>query len=344
MGPRRGRQDRGARHAGPGTVARSARIVDTAFRAAYRVSAHGTSPLDRARRRALLKVVRAGATAVRHLSLAIRPFRSRNLGPFSVTLVEQRFGPGALGRAVVRVRHAEERIRKVSREEQTAIRRASDREQLAGCVRRFYGRMASFLREVDADLDRLEAIHGFLRSRPEIEPGVASVVVAGFPNVGKSSLVGRLSSARPKIASYPFTTVAVAVGHTDLGFDRLQVVDTPGVLGRPGQLNTPETEATAAVRQAASLVLFLVDPSESCGYPLAEQLRLLARWKQEFPQLRIVPVATKADLAHPPTGFAEVSVKSGAGIAELRRTIQQAIAERSDAAEAIGPEGSGSLK
>lgn len=334
------RQDRGARQAPAGTVRASSRILDTAFRTAYRVSAHGSNPLDRARRRALLKVVRAGSTAMRHLGLAARPFRRRPPEPFGMALVEQRFGAGRLGRSITRLRRAEERIRRISREEQRTIARASTSEQLAESVRRFYGRLASLLREVDVDLDALREIGAFLKERPEISAGVPCVVIAGFPNVGKSSLVASLSTARPKVAPYPFTTVAVAVGHTDLGFDRLQVVDTPGVLGRPGQVNAPEAEATTAVRRAANVVLFVVDPSESCGYPLAEQERLLERWRQEFPELTILAVAAKADLPHPATAYLEVSAMTGLGLPELRRLIEAAVTARrpaSDSSESAEP-------
>jgi len=44
-----------------------------------------------------------------------------------------------------------------------------------------------------------------------------TVVVAGYPNVGKSSFIRLVSTAEPEIAAYPFTTKGVIVGHRDLG-------------------------------------------------------------------------------------------------------------------------------
>jgi nucleolar GTP-binding protein len=267
----------------------------------------------------------------RFLRTAGRPFRPNVITPFDRELLARRFGDGTLERALLRVRRAEERIRRLERERIGVVRRAVGSPALAEEVRSYYGRLASFVREVDPDLETLGELAGFLRARPRLDPERPTLVVAGFPNVGKSSLVARLSSAKPEVAVYPFTTRALSVGHTDLGFDRLQVVDTPGVLGREGRANPAETEATVAVGRAATLVLFVLDPSETGGYPLAQQEALLERWRTEFPQLPILAVETKADLRRTDSGRLRVSAKTGEGLEELRRQIESRLAERSDA-------------
>jgi nucleolar GTP-binding protein len=321
MPPRKGREDRGAAGgARPGTPPSSA-ILDTAFRAAYRATPHGTSPLDRARRRALLKIVRSSAVVGRHLRLAQRAAMEPELTDFDRALIDRRFGRGQFERSEARVRRAVERIRGLSAEAQRDLRRASDRTAFAEGVRRFYGRLASFVREVDPDLLLLGSVARFRRDRPRIDPGHPVVTVAGFPNVGKSSLVARLSSARPKVAAYPFTTVALEVGHADLGFDRLQVLDTPGLLGRPSAENPAEAEAETAVTRAANVVLFVLDPSGTCGYSLEEQERLLERWRRALPNVPILEVETKADLAHGTGERLAVSASTGEGLDELRQRI-----------------------
>jgi nucleolar GTP-binding protein len=318
---RKGREDRGAAGgARPGTPPSSG-ILDAAFRTAYKATPHGKTPLDRARRRALLKIVRSSAVVSRHLRLAQRTAMQPELTEFDRALIDRRFGRGQFTRSDLRVRRAVERIRGLSTEAQRELRRASDRTAFAEGVRRFYGRLASFVREVDPDLRLLGSIARFRRQRPRIDPAHPVVAVAGFPNVGKSSLVARLSSARPKVAAYPFTTVALEVGHADLGFDRLQVLDTPGLLGRPSAENPAEAEAETAVTRAANVVLFVLDPSGTCGYSLEEQERLLERWRRALPNVPILEVETKADLAHGTGARLAVSATTGKGLDELRERI-----------------------
>src|SRR5438046_6158198 len=96
-----------------------------------------------------------------------------------------------------------------------------------------YGRLSSLVEQVGPDLEALTEARRALRRLPEIDPALRTVVVAGYPNVGKSSFVRAVSSGRPKIADYPFTTKRVSLGHFDRGLERFQILDTPGLLDRP---------------------------------------------------------------------------------------------------------------
>jgi nucleolar GTP-binding protein len=304
--------------------------LDTAFHRASLATPRGESKAARDRLRAELKIVRSSATVLRHLRLETRRFVRPRPSDFETTLIDQAFGAGSLGRALMRVRRAEERIRGLARTAERATRGASGSEELGDQVRAFYGRLSSFVREIDPDLERLRAMGQYLDARPHLDSNRPTLVVAGFPNVGKSSLVGRLSSAHPKVADYPFTTLSIAVGHADLGFDRLQVLDTPGVLGRVGRSNPAESEARAAVGGVATAVLYVIDPSEECGYPVAEQERLLARWREEFPQLPILAVETKCDLVRRPTDRLQVSATTGEGLSALEAQVRELVRPRGE--------------
>jgi nucleolar GTP-binding protein len=331
---RKGREDRGAAIRPKRGAKPSGAILDTAFRRAYRATPHGQSRLDRSRRRAQLKIVRSSATVIRQIHAFERPFIRPPLPPFSRTLLDRSFGAGKLDRVLTRLHRAQERIRGLTQEAERDLRARSTTADFAESVRMFYGRLASFVREVDPDIELARQFDEFLKDRPRLDPRIPTLVVAGFPNVGKSSLVARLSTARPKVADYPFTTLAIAVGHTDLGFDRLQVLDTPGILGRARKSNPAEAEAETAVTGAASMVLFVIDPTGSSGYSVADQERLLLRWKEEFPQLPILEVETKSDLLKRPGGRLAVSAETGEGIETLRQTVERVLRERSLFAEA----------
>jgi nucleolar GTP-binding protein len=305
-------------------------ILDAAFHRASLVTPHGDTKSARDRLRAELKIVRSSATVVRHLRLEARRFVKPGLTEFEQALVAGQFGDGTLDRSLTRLRRAEERIRGLSRDAERATHRASGPDELGDQIRTFYGRLSSFVREVDPDIERLRAVTRFLKDRPHLDPAAPTLVVAGFPNVGKSSLVARLSSARPKVADYPFTTLSIAVGHADLGFDRLQVLDTPGVLGRRGRSNPAETEANTAVQRAATVVLFVIDPSDTSEHSVAEQEALLGRWRAEFPQLPIVAVDTKSDLVRLPNDRPKVSAVTGEGVDELRRTVRSMVRPRGE--------------
>jgi nucleolar GTP-binding protein len=315
----------------------SVQILDIAFRRGSRVTPHGKTKPERDRLRAELKIVRSSATVLRHLRLEARPVREAMALDFERALVSKAFGEGAGERALTRLERAEVRIRGITRESVRETHRAPDHDALGAVVRAFYGRLSSFVREVDPDVERLRAIARYLDARPQLVPGTLTLVVAGFPNVGKSSLVARLSTARPKVADYPFTTLSLAVGHADLGFDRLQVVDTPGVLGRTGRANPAEAEAQTAVERAATVVLFVLDPTSSSGYTLEEQEGLLERWRTAYPSLPIIPVETKSDLLKRAVGRLAVSAVTGDGVEELWKEIRSRLPERTEAAEPAAP-------
>lgn len=175
-------------------------------------------------------------------------------------------------------------------------------------------RIASIVHQVEDDLLFLNQARNILRKLPHVNEEDFTVVVAGFPNVGKSSFIKLVSTATPEIASYPFTTKGIIVGHRDIGKRlRAQFIDTPGVLERPAEERNPiERQAVSAIINTADVVLFILDASEHCGYSFEEQLQLL----DEIRGLVDVPVVTvvnKADIKEA-EGYPAMSTLTGEGV------------------------------
>ena len=68
---------------------------------------------------------------------------------------------------------------------------------------------------------------------PSIDPHTRTLIVCGFPNVGKSSFINKITRADVEVQPYAFTTKSLYVGHTDYKYLRWQVIDTPGILDHP---------------------------------------------------------------------------------------------------------------
>ncbi len=181
--------------------------------------------------------------------------------------------------------------------------------------RRAVARLSSVVHQVDDDLRFLNDVRNVIRKLPHVSDEY-TVVVVGYPNVGKSSFIRMVSSATPEIASYPFTTKGIIVGHRFAGKDRMQFIDTPGLLDRPlDERNQIERQAITAMMNLADVILFIIDASEHCGYPIEEQVRLL----HEIEGMVTVPIVAsvnKSDLLYF-DGYLNMSTETGDGIGEV---------------------------
>jgi GTP-binding protein EngB required for normal cell division len=104
----------------------------------------------------------------------------------------------------------------------------------------------------------------FLRGLPILNVDLPTVTLVGPPNVGKSSLVRALSSGRPEVNHYPFTTRGILIGHLKIEEDeKMQIVDTPGILHRPfEERNNIEKLTFAVLDHSNSTIIFVMDFSE----------------------------------------------------------------------------------
>jgi nucleolar GTP-binding protein len=177
-----------------------------------------------------------------------------------------------------------------------------------------FARLADVVEEIEPDIDALKEAREELKHLPDIRPDEPTIVVAGYPNVGKSTFVNTVTRASNETASYPFTTTEINVGHLERDHIRYQLVDTPGLLDRPPEdRNEIESQAVSALEHAADAVLVLVDASGECGYPLADQLALRDDIETRF-TAPVLTVCNKADRSRDVEADYYMSVTEGENV------------------------------
>jgi GTPase len=177
---------------------------------------------------------------------------------------------------------------------------------------------------------------------------LADAALVGLPNAGKSSLLTRISNARPKVAEYPFTTLSPVLGTVEAPDGRqLVVADVPGLIEGASEGVGLGHEFLAHLERA-TLLVHVVDSAEDDAderwLTIDAELAAYGAGLDERPQ---VVVLNKIDLRPEPPAFAvederilrvlRVSAATGAGLDELRRALFELVPQEAEA-EADEPE------
>jgi nucleolar GTP-binding protein len=182
-----------------------------------------------------------------------------------------------LKQALGAINWALQQVRKQTLKAQKMIKGAQSLVDISKHRREFVGRSASYIEQISGSLTVLEAARNEFRKWPSLKD-MPTIALIGFPNVGKSTLLAKLTSAKPKIANYAFTTLGINVGYLKVRYKRVQVLDTPGTLNRYEKMNRVEKIAYLAQRYVADVIIYVIDPTES--YSLEDQKILLENTKR----------------------------------------------------------------
>ena len=197
-----------------------------------------------------------------------------------------------------KIRNSLKIMDRLRREFEVRIKYADNRTESNRYQRAFYGRVSSIVKRLR--FDEIEKLEREMKKVPRIRK-IKTVIICGYPNVGKSIVLKNLTGHRVEVAPYPFTTKNILIGFLKREYEEIQMIDTPGLLDRSLDKRNPiEKRAILALKHLSKNIIFLVDPSEACGYSLEAQTNLLKTVEKEFKPKMLV-VSTHADL--PQRGF-----------------------------------------
>lgn len=162
------------------------------------------------------------------------------------------------------------------------------------------GRMATIVKKLKDPLLYLEQVRQHLGRLPSIDPNTRTLLICGYPNVGKSSFLRSVTRADVEVQPYAFTTKSLYVGHFDYKYLRFQAIDTPGILDRPTEeMNNIEMQSIYAIAHIRSCVLYFMDLSEQCGFSVEDQVKLFHSIKPLFANKSVLVVINKIDVMRP---------------------------------------------
>jgi GTPase len=175
---------------------------------------------------------------------------------------------------------------------------------------------------------------------------LADAALVGLPNAGKSSLLTRISNARPKVAEYPFTTLSPVLGTVEAADGRqLVVADVPGLIEGASEGVGLGHEFLAHLERARVLV-HVIDSSEGDADDRWRTIDAeLSAYGAGLDERAQIVVLNTIDLSPEPPGFdvederivrvLRVSAATGAGLDELRRTLFELVPQEDE--DAPGP-------
>ncbi len=158
----------------------------------------------------------------------------------------------------------------------------------------YFGRVSSVIKSLKKPISIYNDAVKKLKELPSIKADEELYILAGFPNVGKSTLMSKITDSKPKVAAYPFTTKGLNVGVFFKKYLPVQVIDTPGLLDRElHKRNNIEKKAISAFQYLKGTIIFVIDPTQ----PLTNQKQLFLEVKKLFSEKGFIVVINKTDIA-----------------------------------------------
>ncbi|KAJ8099973.1 P-loop containing nucleoside triphosphate hydrolase protein [Lipomyces tetrasporus] len=226
--------------------------------------------------------------------------RLDDIHPFHQDLLNTLYDRDHYKIALSQLSMAKHLIEQVSRDYVRLLKFGQSLFQCKQLKRAGMGRMATIVKRLKDPLLYLEQVRQHLGRLPAIDPNTRTLVICGYPNVGKSSFLKSITRAEVDVQPYAFTTKSLYVGHFDYKYLRFQAIDTPGILDHPlEEMNTIEMQSITAIAHLRSCVLYFMDLSEQCGFSVEAQVNLYHSIKPLFANKSVMVVINKIDAMKP---------------------------------------------
>ncbi|ORX36156.1 putative nucleolar GTPase [Kockovaella imperatae] len=220
-----------------------------------------------------------------------------NLHPFLASLLNVLYDKNHYKLALGQLNTARHLISQVSKDYVRLLKFGDSLYRCKQLKKAALGRMATIMKRQKEPLAYLEQVRQHISRLPAIDPNTRTLLICGYPNVGKSSFVNKITRADVDVQPYAFTTKSLFVGHMDYKYLRWQVIDTPGVLDHPlEEMNTIEMQSITALAHLRSAILYFMDLSEQCGYTIEAQSKLFHSIKPLFLNKPVILVINKIDI------------------------------------------------
>ncbi|CCH59283.1 hypothetical protein TBLA_0B04460 [Henningerozyma blattae CBS 6284] len=220
--------------------------------------------------------------------------------PFHRDLMDTLYEKNHYKISLAAISRAKTLVEQVSRDYVRLLKFGQSLFQCKQLKRAALGRMATIVKKLKDPLLYLEQVRQHLGRLPSIDPNTRTLLICGYPNVGKSSFLRCITKADVEVQPYAFTTKSLYVGHFDYKYLRFQAIDTPGILDRPTEeMNNIEMQSIYAIAHLRSCVLYFMDLSEQCGFTVEAQVKLFHSIKPLFANKSVMVVINKTDIIRP---------------------------------------------
>lgn len=231
----------------------------------------------------------------------------QDIHPFHKDLLNTLYDADHFRIALGQLSTAKHLIETISRDYVRLIKYGQSLFQCKQLKRAALGRMATICKRLKDPLLYLDQVRQHLGRLPAIDPNTRTLLICGYPNVGKSSFLKSITRADVDVQPYAFTTKSLFVGHFDYKYLRFQAIDTPGILDHPlEEMNTIEMQSITAIAHLRSAIMYFMDLSEQCGYTVQAQIQLFKSIKPLFSNKLVFLVVNKIDVARPEDLSAEL--------------------------------------